>query len=119
MLLPLAILSQEMSALKKRERQKKRRKRGNKKEQVLGTSQEKKSGKNGQVSNNRIRGTRYPPERKEKYRASHSPHKVSKSKEGMYPLKRAKVELDFHPHCFHYCYHHHHHTPFIRHTCTS
>ena len=52
-----------------------------------------------------------------KERASHSPHKVSKSKKGMYPLKRAKVELDFH-HCFHH-YHHHHHTPFIRHTCTS
>ena len=48
---------------------------------------------------------------KEKYRASDSPHKVSKSKKGMHSLKRAKVELDFH-HC-------HHHTPFIRHTCTS
>ena len=114
LLLPLAILSQEMSALKKRE---------NKKEQVLGTSKEKKSetrGKNGQVSDSRIRGTRYPPERKEKkYRASRSPHKVSKSKKGMYPLKSTKVELDFHYHCFHHCYHHHHHTPFIRHTCTS
>jgi len=40
--------------------------------------------------------------------------KVSKSKKGMYPLKRAKVELDFH-----HCYHHDHHIPFIRHTCTS
>jgi len=30
--------------------------------------------------------------RGKKRRASHSPHKVSKSKEGMYPLKRAKVE---------------------------
>jgi len=47
---------------------------------------------------------------KEKYRASHSPHKVSKSKEGMYSLKRAKVELDFH-----HCYHHHHHIPFATH----
>jgi len=61
---------------------------------VLGTSEEKKEksetrGKNGQVSDSRIRGTRYPPERKEKekkIRASHSPLKVSKSKEGMYPL---------------------------------
>ena len=44
-------------------------------------------GKNGQVSDSRIRGTRYPPEKKK--RASHSPH-YSKSKEGMYPLKRAK-----------------------------
>ena len=40
--------------------------------------------------------------------------KFQKSKKGMYPLKRAKVELDFH-----HCYHHHHHTPFTRHTCTS
>ena len=40
--------------------------------------------------------------------------KASKCKKGMYPLKRAKVELDFH-----HCYHHHHHTPFTRHTCTS
>jgi len=71
-------------------------------------------GKNGQVSDTRIRSTRYPPERKRKYRASHSLHKVSKSKEGMYPLKRANVELDFY-----HCYHHHHHTPFIRHTWTS
>jgi len=30
------------------------------------------------------------------YTASHSPQKASKCKEGMYPLKRAKVELDFH-----------------------
>jgi len=61
-------------------------------------------------------GTRYPHERIYIYRerASHSPQKASKCKEGMYPLKRAKVEFDFH-----HCYHHHHHTPFIRHTCTS
>ena len=100
-----------MSALKKKIR-------GNKKGQVPGTSKKRKTetrGKNGQVFDSIIRGTRYPPERKEtKYRASHSPQKASKCKEGMYPLKRAKVELDFH-----HCYHHHHHTPFIRHTCTS
>ena len=46
LLLPLAILSQEMSALKKREREENKKKyiyiRGNKKEQVLGTSKEKK-----------------------------------------------------------------------------
>ena len=35
-------------------------------------------GKNGQVSDSRIRGTRYPRKRKRKYRASHSPQKVSK-----------------------------------------
>ena len=40
--------------------------------------------------------------------------KFQKSKEDIYPLKRANVELDFH-----HCYHHHHHTPFIHHTCTS
>ena len=28
--------------------------------------------------------------REKKRRASHSPHKISESKEGMYPLKRAK-----------------------------
>ena len=66
MLLPLAILSHEMSALiKKREkkerkkREKKREIRGNKKGQVPGTSKERKSetrGKNGQVSDSRIRG---------------------------------------------------------------
>ena len=85
--------------------------RGYKKGQVPDPRKKRKSetrGKNGQVSDSRIRGTRYPPERKEKYRASHSRHKVSKSKEGMY------LEWDFH-----HCYHHHHHTPFIRHTCTS
>ena len=37
--------------------------------------------------------------KKRKYRASHSPQKASKCKKGMYPLKRANVELDFH-HCF-------------------
>ena len=95
LLLPLAILSQDMSALKKREKEI----RGNKKGQVPGTLKKKKK-----------RDLR----EKKKYRASHSRHKVSKSKEGMYPLKRAKVELGFH----HY-YHHHHHMPFIRHTCTS
>ena len=43
--------------------------RGNKKGQVPGTSKKRKSetrGKNGQVSDSRIRGTRYPPKRKEK-----------------------------------------------------
>ena len=40
--------------------------------------------------------------------------KFQKSKKGLYPLKRAQVELDFH-----HCYHHHYHASFIRHTCTS
>jgi len=100
-----------VNALKKRKKI-----RGNKKGQVPGTSKKRKIEmrvKNGQLSDSRIRDTRYPPERKEKkrkYRASHSSQKPSKCKKGMYPLKRAKVELD---------YHHHHHTPFIHHTCTS
>jgi len=41
---------------------------------VLGTSKKRKSetrGKNGQVSDSRIRGTRYPPERKEKENIEH------------------------------------------------
>ena len=68
-LLPLAILFQEMSALKKRRKGGKIR--GNKKGQVPGTSKKRKSetrGKNGQVSDSRIRGTRYPPERKKEKR---------------------------------------------------
>ena len=39
-----------------------------------GTSKKRKSetrGKNGQVSDSRIRGTRYPPERKEKEKIEH------------------------------------------------
>jgi len=61
-----------MSALKKR---REKNIRGNKKGQVLGTSKEKKKsetrGKNGQVSDSRIRGTGYPPERKEKEKIEH------------------------------------------------
>ena len=81
-----------MSALKKRK--KKERMRGNKKGQVPGTSKERKSetrGKNGQVSDSRIRGTRYPPVRKEKENIEHLIllKKFQKSKKGMYPLKRA------------------------------
>ena len=64
-LLPLAILFQEMSALKKKKKREKIR--GNKKEQVPETSKKSETrGKNGQVSDSRIRGTRYPPKRKEK-----------------------------------------------------
>jgi len=93
--------------------------RGNKKGKCPEPRKKRKSetrGKNGQLSNNTIRGTRYPPERKEKEKEEHLilPKKIQKSKKDLYPLKRAQVELDFH-----HCYHHHHHTPFIRHTCTS
>ena len=58
--------------LKKREE--KGKIRGNKKGQVPRTSKKRKSetrGKNGQVSDSRIRGTRYPPERKEKENIEH------------------------------------------------
>ena len=63
-----------MSALKKKEekkrKEKNKNKRGNKKGQVPGTSKEKKKsetrGKNGQVSDSRIRGAGYPSQRKEK-----------------------------------------------------
>ena len=105
-----------MSALKK---EKEEKIRGNKKGKCPEPRKKRKSktrGKNGQVSDSRIRGTRYPPEKKEKENIEHLIllKKFQKSKKGMYPLKRAKIELDFH-----HCYHHHHHTPFTRHTCTS
>ena len=61
-----------------------------------------------------VQDTHLREKEKRKYRASHSPQKASKCKKGMYPLKRAKVELDFH-----HCYLHHHHTTFTRHICTS
>ena len=111
-LLPLATLSQEMSALIKKERYEeiKRGKCPEPRKKIKSETR----GKNGQVSDSRIRGTKYPPERKEKKRASHSPHQVSKEQGRYVSPKRAKVELGFH-----HCYHHHHHTPFIRHTCTS
>jgi len=112
-LLPLTILFQEMSALKKE------RIRGNKKGQVPGTSKEKKKVRR-EVKMDKCPtvelGVQYPSERKEKENVEHLIllKNFQKSKKGMHPLKRAKVELDFN-----HCYHHHHHTPFIRHTCTS
>ena len=57
---------------------------GNKKGQVSGTSKKRKSetrGKNGQVSDSTIRGTRYPPERKEKENIEH-----------LIPLKKLEVQ---------------------------
>ena len=108
-LLPLATLFQEMSALKKRRYEE--IKRGECSEPRKKRKSETR-GKNGQVSNSRIRGTRYPPERKEIENIEHLIllKKFQKSKKGIYPLKRAQVELDFH-----HCYHHHHHTPFATH----
>ena len=83
-------------------KKKKKRIRGNKKGQVPGTSDKRKSetrGKNGQVSDSRIRGTRYPSERKRKrkYRVSHSPRKASKCKKGMCPLKKSESRIRFSP----------------------
>ena len=62
LLLPLAILSQEMSALKKVYQEIKRGKCPEPRKKRKSETR----GKNGQVSDRRIRGTRYPPERKEK-----------------------------------------------------
>ena len=107
-LLPLAILFQEMSALKKEKKKiYEEIKRGKCLEPWKKRKKSETRGKNGQVSDSRIRGTRYPPERKEK-------GNIDFHLKSLYSLKRAKVELDFH-----HCYHHHHHTPFICHTCTS
>ena len=104
-LLPLAILFQEMSALvKKRERKKREKKekkkereriRGNKKGQVPGTSKKRKSetrDKNGQVFDSKIRGTRYPPERKEKENVEHLilPKKLQSARKVCIPSKEQK-----------------------------
>jgi len=96
-LLPLATLFQEMSALKKRERKKREKKyiRGNKKGQVPGISKKRKSetrGKNGQVSDSRIRCTRYPPERKEKENVEHLIllKKLQSARKVCIPLKEQK-----------------------------
>ena len=64
MLLPLATLSQEMSALKKKKKYEeiKRSKCSEPRKKRKSETR----GKNGQVSYSRIRGARYPPERKGK-----------------------------------------------------
>ena len=90
------ILGNECS--KKREEEKKERKKKEYEEIKRGKCPEPRKkrksemrGKNGQVSDSRIRGTRYPPERKEKENIEHLIFlkKFQKSKKGMYPLKRA------------------------------
>ena len=92
-LLPLAILSQEMSALKKREKEI----RENKKGQVPGTLKEKRKRVRREVKMDKcptvelgVQDTHLRGKKKKKRRASHSPHKILKSKEGMYPLKEQK-----------------------------
>ena len=98
-LLPLAILFQEMSALKK-EKKKKRCdeiKRGKCPEPRKKRKSETR-GKNGQVSDSRIRGTRYPSERKKrKCRASHSPQKVSKEQERYVSPQKSKSRIRLSP----------------------
>ena len=69
-LLPLAILFHEMSALKKEKERYEEIKRGKCPEPRKKRKSETR-GKNGQVSDSRIRGTRYPPERKEKENVEH------------------------------------------------
>ena len=68
-LLPLAILFHEMSALKK-EKKYEKIKRGKCPEPRKKRKSETR-GKNGQVSDSRIRGRKYPPERKEKENTEH------------------------------------------------
>ena len=69
--------------------------RGNKKGQEPGTSKKRKSetrGKNGQVSDSRIRGARYPPERKEKENIEHLilPKKLQSTRKVCIPSKEHK-----------------------------
>jgi len=69
--------------------------RGNKKGKCPKPRKKRKSetrGKNGQVSDSRIRGTKYPAERKEKKSIEHLIllKKFQKSKKGMYPSKEQK-----------------------------
>ena len=87
------ILGDECS--KKRKEKKRERTRGNKKGQVPGTSNKRKSetrGKNGQVSDSRIRGARYPHERKEKENVEHLIllKKLQSARKVCIPLKEQK-----------------------------
>ena len=91
-LLPLATLFQEMSALKNKKNNKYEEiKRGKCPEPRKKIKKSETRGKNGQVSDSRIRGTRYPPEKKKRENIEHLIllKKFQKSKKGMYPLKRA------------------------------
>jgi len=83
-----------MSALKKEKKEKKYI-RGNKKGQVPGTSKKRKNetrGKNGQVSDSRIRGTRYLHERKEKENIEHLilVKKLQSARKVCFPSKEQK-----------------------------
>jgi len=66
------------------------------------TSKKRKSetrGKNGQVSNSRIRGTKYPPERKEKENIEHliPPQKVAKVQERYVSPQKSKSRIRLSP----------------------
>ena len=97
-LLPLATLFQEICALRKKSEKKKERekeykeiKRG-KCPEPRRKEKSKTRGKNGQVSDSRIRGTRYPPERKEKENIEHLiiPKKLQSARKVCIPLKEQK-----------------------------
>ena len=93
MLLPLAILSQEMSVLKKEKKRYEEIKRGKYPEPRKKRKSETR-GKNGQVSNSRIRGTRYPPERKEKEEHLILLIKFQKARKVCIPLKsKSRIRL--------------------------
>ena len=90
-LLPLAKLFQEMSALKKREKGYEEIKRDMCPEPRKKRKSETR-GKNGQVSDSRIRGTRYPPERKEKENTGHLilPKSFKRARKVCIPSKEQK-----------------------------
>ena len=87
-LLPLATLFQEMSALKKRYEEIKRGKCPEPRKRRKSETR----GKNGQVSDSRIRGTRYPLKRKEKENIEHLIllKKVQSARKVCIPLKEHK-----------------------------
>jgi len=100
---------------KKKKKEKKREIRGNKKGQVPGTSKEKKSetrGKNGQVSESRIRGTRYPPERKKENIEHLILLKKPQVQERYVSPQKSKSRIKLSPFFSPL-------SPFIRHTCIS
>ena len=95
LLLPLAILFQEMSALKKEKKKRKKRYEKIKRGKCPEPRKKRKSetrGKNGQVSDSRIRGTRYPLERKEKENTEHLilPKSFKRARKVCIPSKEQK-----------------------------
>jgi len=92
LLLPLAILSQEMSALKKEKYEEIKR---GKCPEPRKKRKSKMRGKNGQVSDSRIRDMRYPPERKEKKKSiSVSSQKFQKARKVYIPSKsKSRIRL--------------------------